>query len=35
VFSCGNSQIGFDLKRDQLRWLGESLLALSASGKPM
>lgn len=32
VFACGNSQIGFDLQRSQLRWLGESLLALTASG---
>ena len=34
VFSCGNAQIGFDLRRDQLRWLGESLLALTATGTP-
>ena len=32
VFSCGHAQIGFDLPRNQVRWLGESLLALTASG---
>lgn len=34
VFACGNAHIGFDIQRSQLRWLGESLLALSASGTP-